>query len=214
MDPNHSLCEEEGAAERCTSLLALALLVSPDHPEALQCLASVRLSESNPSDAKSLLQKSYEAWRYLEADDERVPQLETRMNLSKLCVEVEMYNEALEILDGILREDDEDVEAWYLSGWTHFLRADLPPSPSDSIELERKEEAQDARICLEKCRSLYVQTSYEDVQLLEHGQELLKQLDALGIHAGAEEDLGGGEWEDGWEDEESEPDESGDVDMQ
>lgn len=61
------MCSFDPAAEKtCEDLLELALQTDPDNVEALQSLASVRMSQQRPDDAKSLLEKSWNSWKNLE----------------------------------------------------------------------------------------------------------------------------------------------------
>lgn len=44
---------------------------------------------------------------------------EPRTNCAKMCVELSMWNEAADVLEGLLREDDRFVEIWYLAGLSY-----------------------------------------------------------------------------------------------
>ena len=58
---------DPAAENTCEALLARALNVSPGNAEALQALASVRMSQSRPDDAKALLEQSWSSWKELDA---------------------------------------------------------------------------------------------------------------------------------------------------
>lgn len=60
-------CSFEPEAEKtCEDLLNAALQADPGNPEALQTLASVRLSQQRPEDAKECLEKSWTGWKDLD----------------------------------------------------------------------------------------------------------------------------------------------------
>ncbi|KIY71487.1 TPR-like protein [Cylindrobasidium torrendii FP15055 ss-10] len=209
MDPAYDLCFEEDADVNCERLLEQALQISPGNSEALQSLANVRLSQQRPDDARKCLEESWISWKDLDIDDLRVPPIPTRLSLVRLFLELELYSPALLVLQGILSTDDQEVEAWYLEGWCCFLMAEKAKETGEKIDdLAWEELASDARSHLEKCQRLHVQEEHPDVPLLDHARELIKQLEALGIHYVPEDEDDG----DGWEDVGSEG-EDDDVDM-
>ena len=57
---------EPEAEKTCEELLTMALQTSPGHPEALQALASVRMSQQRPEEAKQCLEQSWTAWKDLD----------------------------------------------------------------------------------------------------------------------------------------------------
>lgn len=57
---------EPEAEKTCEDLLSLALAADPGNPEALQSLASVRMSQQRPEDAKKCLE---EVWATLKELD-------------------------------------------------------------------------------------------------------------------------------------------------
>jgi hypothetical protein len=61
-----TLSFEPNAEKTCEDLLSLALQTDPENPEALQALASVRMSQQRPDDAKSCLERAWSAWKNLE----------------------------------------------------------------------------------------------------------------------------------------------------
>jgi hypothetical protein len=90
-------------------------------------------------------------------DDPRIPPLPTRLSLVKLFLEVGMYTVALHVLHGIMANDDQDVEAWYLEGWCFFLMAEEAHGQGgelieDGQNVSWEELAKNARDSLETCR--------------------------------------------------------------
>jgi cytochrome c-type biogenesis protein CcmH/NrfG len=54
------------AEQTCEELLAKAQEVDPGNTEALQALASVRMSQSRPDDAKQCLEQAWALWKDLD----------------------------------------------------------------------------------------------------------------------------------------------------
>ncbi|KAF8917454.1 hypothetical protein CPB85DRAFT_1285976 [Mucidula mucida] len=210
MDPSYDLCYEPDADKNCERLLDLALQTDPGNTEALQSLANVRMSQQRPDDAKECLEKAWTVWKDFDLDDPRVPPIETRLSMVKLFLELELYAPALLVLHGVMSSDDEQVEAWYLEGWCHFLMAEKAKESGGRLDdMSWEELATDSRARLEKCQMLHLRDGHPDTPLLEHVMELIKQLEGLGIHTVEEADEDDeGEWED-----ENSADEDGDVDM-
>ncbi|KAG6842349.1 hypothetical protein C0991_010639 [Blastosporella zonata] len=213
MDPSYDLCFEPDADKTCENLIAQALQVDPNNPEALQALASVRMSQQRPDEAKDCLEKAWTAWKDMDLDDPRLPPIPTRLALVRLFLELSLYTPALLVLHGVMSTDDQEVEAWYLEGWCFFMMSEQAQESDGTLdELTWQELAKDSRDCLETCKVLHTNQEHPDTPLLDHVAELLGKLDALGIAPSpidAEDDEG----EDGWEDQDG-SDSDGDVEMQ
>ncbi|KAF1837189.1 TPR domain-containing protein [Decorospora gaudefroyi] len=182
---------EEDAETRCNAAVTEALLFAPENPEPLQTLASIRISQLKPEEAKSALTRSMELWKDLSPDDARVPDYSTRISLSRLLMEAEMEDEAIEVLERLVGENDGSVEAWYLGGWCLHLLAGKQKTQGEDKTATSLLRA--SREWLENCLKLYTMLEYEDERLREHADEILKELnDVLGPSTGEEEE----EWED------------------
>ena len=57
---------DPAAEKTCEDLLNMALQVDPANSEALQALASVRLSQQRPDEAKQCLEQAWMQWKDLE----------------------------------------------------------------------------------------------------------------------------------------------------
>ncbi|CAL1716221.1 unnamed protein product [Somion occarium] len=157
MDPSYDLCFDPVAEKTCEDLLNLALQIDPGNSEAFTSLASVRLSQQRPGDAKQCLEQAWTSWKDLEADDSRLPPIPTRLALVKLFLELSLYTPALLVLQGIMAFDDQEVEAWYLEGWCFFLMAEQAKENGGTLdELTWQELGRDARDCLETCQTVRV----------------------------------------------------------
>ncbi|KAI1304769.1 TPR domain-containing protein [Xylaria venustula] len=192
---------EEDAEQRCESLTTEATMVAPDFAETWQTLANVRISQSRFDDAKAALSRSLELWKDLSPEDPSVPDFPSRVGLSRLLMEVEMEQEAMEVLERLVGEDDQSVEVWYLGGWGLYVMGEK--QKETKAEEDWKASWISSRVWLNQCLHLYKLQEYEDDRLGEHAKELLSAIGKeLGeVPAGTEED--DDDNDDGWEDEES-----------
>ena len=53
-------------------------------------------------------------------DNDELPSVDFRMQTSRFLVELECWRKAITVLEGIVGEDDEQVEAWYLLAFGLF----------------------------------------------------------------------------------------------
>ncbi|XP_062841423.1 uncharacterized protein si:dkey-12j5.1 [Trichomycterus rosablanca] len=183
------LCMQEGAAERCKEAIERALHYDQDNPEALQLMASYLFSIENIEDGRKYLMKSVSSWLPSQQKDEapsesteqqeeeeehtqsNVPPYESRITAAKLLIEAEEFEVATDVLEGLLEEDDEVVQVWYLLGWMCYLQLDKPGATEDLESLRKS-----ARTYLTKARKLYVKLRCEDTPMLEHTEQLLGEL--------------------------------------
>lgn len=162
-------------------MITEALLLNPESPSALQTLANVRISQVRHEEAKLALRRSMDLWMSLPNDEGQIPDFSSRISLSRLLMEVDMEAEALAVLEQLVQEEDQSVEAWYLGGWCQYLRAEKGIDAKDA-----------ARDWLRNSLQLYDLQDYEDERLRDHAEELVNCLDS---------ELGVGEMEeDQWED--------------
>lgn len=207
---------EEDAESRCESLVTEALLVSPNSPEPLQTLASIRISQLRLEDAKVALTRSMELWKDLPPEDARIPAYPTRISLVRLLLESEMEDEALEVVERLVSEDDQSVEGWYLGGWTLYLMGDKRRrNAAASSKAEEPAEWttlwKSSKDWLENALKLYRALDYEDDKLRDHATELVDTLGReVGNMEGADSDADDAE-DSNWEDA-SDDDDDGDDD--
>ncbi|KAL2416082.1 putative assembly chaperone of rpl4 [Exophiala dermatitidis] len=195
---------EEDAEQRCEAFVTEAVAVCPERLSAgvLQTLASVRISQTRVDDARQALRRSMDIWKDVPQevdDDERRPDFATRVSLSRLLMEVEQEPEAFAVIEGLIRQDDESVECWYLGGWCQVLISQKPETTPE--EVAKSQET--AKTWLDNCLRLYRKLEYEDERLRDHAVELVQQLNKiLGVEDQMDDD-------DAWEDED---DQEEDVD--
>jgi tetratricopeptide (TPR) repeat protein len=194
---------EEDAEQRCETLTTEATMVAPDFAETWQTLANVRISQSRFEDAKAALSRSLELWKDLPPLDPSVPDFPSRVALARLLMEVEMEEEAIEVLERLVGEDDQSVEVWYLGGWGLYVMGEK--QKEKKAEDDWKASWISSRVWLNQCLHLYALQQYEDERLGDHAKELLAAIGKeLGeAPAGKEDEDDDDEGDDGWEDEES-----------
>jgi tetratricopeptide (TPR) repeat protein len=180
---------ESDAEAKCESLVTEALLITPDSPSALQTLASVRISQLKTADAQAALSRSLGLWENLPPEDVIVPDFPTRISLARLLMEVQMEARAIEVLERLVGEDDQSVEAWYLGGWCQVLLAEKQADD----ESGKQEKQNGARDWLKNCLRVYQALEYEDERLKDHAIELVT---ALTQDLGVEEEGDEEEWQD------------------
>jgi len=219
---------EEDAEPHCEKLITEALLSAPHSPEPLQTLASIRISQARIPEAKQALSASMELWKDLPPEDAAVPDFPTRISLARLLMEVEMEEEALEVVERLVGEDDQSIEAWYLGGWCLYLLGQkrrkeqgqekdaMDHSADAGTEVEEISTASllSSREWLRQSLTLYQLLDYEDDRLRDHAVELVDELDErLQGHDsnGAEEE--GDQVDQEWESEGDEDGEDEDEEM-
>ncbi|ORX93841.1 TPR-like protein [Basidiobolus meristosporus CBS 931.73] len=161
-------CFEPNAESQCETFVNSAITVDPNNPEVYQTLASIRLSQQRNEDAKEALEKSMSLWSNLEPGHPGIPNYDARIGLVKLLMEMGLFDVALNVLEGLQKEDDEVVELWYLYGWAYYLLGE------DKSDEEKASSWEDARDCLESAIKYYHKLGSEDEGILQHCQELLQ----------------------------------------
>ncbi|ORY85717.1 hypothetical protein BCR37DRAFT_391477 [Protomyces lactucae-debilis] len=173
------LCMEADAEANCEKYVTNALLADESSSEALQTMASMRLSQQRVEEARTALRHSLSLWHDPDGASGALPAYASRIALVRLLLECDMTDESLDVLQQLSREDDESVDLWYLFGWTYFLAGQLLPQ-SENME-KRNESWEDARHCLQKCEQLYKRLEWEDEGIREHAGELLATIAEAGI---------------------------------
>ncbi|GAO51095.1 hypothetical protein SAICODRAFT_31899 [Saitoella complicata NRRL Y-17804] len=211
------LCMEPEAEERCEAYTARALEAQPGNSEALQTLASMRLSQQREEDARAALRESVAGWlpeasiegtgvvRAPGADLREPPAYPARISLVRLLMESNLLALSLAVLESLQKEDDQIVDLWYLYGWCYFLQGQRAAEIGD--EEKKRESWEDARECLEVCGKMYKQLEWDDAGILEHVGELVGVINGEVPAVGKEE-------EEGWDEEEEEEWESEDEQME
>nr|XP_020504163.1 probable assembly chaperone of rpl4 isoform X2 [Labrus bergylta] len=189
------LCMEEGAADKCRESIERALQYHYDNPEALQLMASYLFSTERNQEGKEYLLKSVGLWLPAQSaassstEEELqnlIPPYESRITTAKLLMESEEYEMAVDVLEGLLEEDDEVVQVWYLSGWVCYLQLEKAKEQQESegrgvteeeeVKEEQKALTEAARSYLTNAKKLYSKLRCDDQPVLEHVEQLLGEL--------------------------------------
>ncbi|KKA28710.1 hypothetical protein TD95_003797 [Thielaviopsis punctulata] len=165
---------EEDAEQQCEALVTEASTVCPSSAETWQTVANVRISQQRDDEAREALKRGLEIWADLPSNDPSVPEFAVRISLARLLLEVAMMEEARFVLDRLIKDDDQSVEAWYLGGWHRFLVGQKSKEEGNSEEHVQMWKA--ARRRLIQCAQLYQMLQYDDERLAQHAQELLDDI--------------------------------------
>ncbi|XP_039661829.1 probable assembly chaperone of rpl4 isoform X1 [Perca fluviatilis] len=189
------LCMEEGAADKCKDFIERALQYRHDNPEALQLMASYLFSTERNQEGKEYLLKSVALWLPIQKQSaasssteedmqNEIPPYESRVTTAKLLIESEEYEMAVDVLEGLLEEDDEVVQVWYLSGWVCYLQFEKAKEQQEREGREVMEEDTEewkalkeaGRSYLTNAKKLYSKLRCDDQPMLEHVDQLLGDL--------------------------------------
>lgn len=189
---------EEDAEQRCEALVTEAMLVAPSSPETWQTVANVRISQERTDEARNALKKSLEIWQDLPPEDPAVPPFPTRIALARLLLETDLMEDALTVLERLVTDDDESIEAWYLGGWGLYIAGEKLREANKNDDGWR-DTWRSARRWLAQALKLYDIQEYEDDRLGEHAIELVESINKeIGEPEEGEED---------WDEESDEDDE-------
>lgn len=56
------------------------------------------------------------------SEEMAMPTLDFRMQTARLLVQIQKYKPAVQMLEMVVSEDDEQIEAWYLLAFSFFKR--------------------------------------------------------------------------------------------
>lgn len=133
------LCLEGEAEAQCEELLGKAMEISEGKsPEVWSMLGSVRISQQRFAEAIEAFTQSWnffeikrqdieERSRAMEASsyEEHVQLLQPLLSLAKMCIEMGLYDISLNILNVVTDIDEDNLEAYYLQGFTYYMIAKM-----------------------------------------------------------------------------------------
>ena len=183
--------------EKCEAYVEEAVKVNPESPAVLQTVASVRISQGRVEEAKEMLGKSIAVWEDEDNTSEReqdseeaggdersskVPDFPTRISLVRLLMEVDMCTRAMFVLERLVHEDDESVEAWYLGGWCQYLLSQNQELGEDTSGTKKIPSLAARRLAgsrkwLQRSLKEFEKQEYEDDRLRSHAEELVQEVD-------------------------------------
>eukprot|EP00126_Sphaerothecum_destruens_P012821 Sdes_comp21949_c0_seq1m20492 len=108
------LCFEPNADSECFALIQRALEAQPDSYEALQTQANYLISKEKPEEALMAIHKSFSLWMHPDSTLDAPPSIPFRITTAKILIELQEKDKAFEVLEALLKEDDEIIEVWYL----------------------------------------------------------------------------------------------------
>jgi len=213
------LCDENEAEQECESNIQKSIEAYDSNPEAWQTKARFHLIKSEFEDAKSCMNESLAKWLplYTEALQSRPSSSKqkfdpvevcpllytTRIATAKILIELEDWDNATKVLDGLIEEDEDVVDTWYLLGWLNKLRADFE---RENVKNKDDDLAEgylgNARYYLSKSLKVQHKTPTDDTELISHIEEILKD---IGKDVDEDDDKEN-EGEENWEDYETDSD--------
>lgn len=113
------LCMEPNAEQQCELVLQQALQYDPNSLEAMQTLASFKMSQHKPDEAKQLLQRVVQGFAPDSGAEGGGQSFEFSVQTCRLLIELNCEQECLPLLEVLIQEDDENVECWILLGLCH-----------------------------------------------------------------------------------------------
>lgn len=181
------LCDDEDAEIQCGSWLERALATDPNNPEVYRVSADLRMCQQKPEDAREMVLKSCQLWseeleRLVNPSEEgavellaEMPSYESRISAAKILIEIgapELFEQAVNLLEQLLKEDDSVLMTWYLLGFS--LKSSQNTSAlEDSIEGALRVARRDGNL-----RYPEMQTEDELVQeILNWSRELGMEID-------------------------------------
>lgn len=116
------LADEEGAEEDCQEAFESALKLDELSVEALTGIATFHRMRLDVEEAKKFCTAACEVISGIPRDDlEALVPFSVRMRLAENLVDLEMIDEALDVLSTLLEEDEEDIQSWFLTGCCHLV---------------------------------------------------------------------------------------------
>jgi len=165
---------EDNAEQRCEALITEAIMLAPEVAETWQTVANVRISQTRTDEAREALKRSLGLWINLPPEDPTVPPFPSRVSLVRLLIEVGMEENAIEVTERLVDEDDQSVESWYLGGYGKYVLGEKTRLAAADSDAENWQKIwRSSRKWLAQCLRIYEFEEYEDERLRDHARELL-----------------------------------------
>lgn len=134
------LCMEPEAESQCEELISQATEISDGKsPETWSMLGSIRISQQRFGEAANAFTKSWEFFQEKKTTIERqlkeennqsnhadyIELLQPFISLAKMCIEMGLYETSLQIVVAVKDIDEDNLESYYLEGFTYYLMAKL-----------------------------------------------------------------------------------------
>lgn len=148
------LCMETEAEGQCEELLSKAMDISDGKsPEVWSMLGSIRISQQRYPEA---IEAFTQSWNYFEAKkhdiekrskamdastyEEHIQLLQPLLALAKMCIEMGLYEISLNILNAVRDIDEDNLEAYYLQGFTYYMISKMEMFKLTNPQVEVKPE--------------------------------------------------------------------------
>ncbi|ODV67137.1 hypothetical protein HYPBUDRAFT_153046 [Hyphopichia burtonii NRRL Y-1933] len=160
------LCMEPEAEQQCNDLISYSLRLDGQNPEALSLLASIRISQQKPEEAKDSLLKSWELFHSKKAqleesankiqnessevvnDDnadafevgvEYIELIQPLLTLARFAIELELYELAMTITSNTQDINEDILDAYYYEAFANILSAKKIFADSNNINKDQED---------------------------------------------------------------------------
>lgn len=160
------LCMEPEAEQQCNDLISYSLRLDGQNPEALSLLASIRISQQKPEEAKDSLIKSWELFHSkkaqleesankiqnespeVENDDnadafevgvEYIELIQPLLTLARFAIELELYELAMTIASNTQDINEDILDAYYYEAFANILSAKKIFADSNNINKDQED---------------------------------------------------------------------------
>jgi tetratricopeptide (TPR) repeat protein len=108
------LCMETNAEEQCEKLLLEAKKICIEEPEVYGLLSDLRLAQCRDNDAIEEILNCINLFRDKDPNSLDYPSFDLRSSLARNCIELQLYQDAFDLLLCLVEEDDEHLLNLYL----------------------------------------------------------------------------------------------------
>ncbi|QLG70889.1 hypothetical protein HG535_0A08350 [Zygotorulaspora mrakii] len=144
------LCMDPNAEEQCEELIQKAMEISDQKAaEVWSTLGSIRISQQRYQEASEAFAQS---WNFFELKKQEIKNdlsfdesishekyiqlLQPLLSLMKMCIELGLYDVSLKIANEIRDIDEDNLEAHYLEGFTHYMVCKLEMFKKQNLEAD------------------------------------------------------------------------------
>ena len=114
------LCDKPNAEEICENSIREGLNISNNNIDILLQLSNLRILRKRDEEAKNALNKIMNEINIIDITDEKFPDHDVLLNIANNYAEINMYVEAIKILNILVKIDDEDLNCWYLIAFDNY----------------------------------------------------------------------------------------------
>ena len=114
------LCDKPNAEEICENSIREGLNISNNNIDILLQLSNLRILRKRDDEAKNALNKIMNEINVIDITDEKFPDHDVLLNIANNYAEINMYVEAIKILNILVKIDDEDLNCWYLIAFDNY----------------------------------------------------------------------------------------------